>query len=86
MTQPLSPAAQAILNAYGRETGDIDCVWHPSELKGLAAALRVAVEQVLPKSSMYSYLEDYEFGTWDARNDARNEFLAIADELEDNND
>jgi hypothetical protein len=41
----LSPAAQAILNAYGRETGDIDCVWHPSELKGLAAALRAAAHQ-----------------------------------------
>ena len=41
----LSPAAQAILDAYGRQTGDIDCVWHPSELKGLAAALRAVADQ-----------------------------------------
>jgi hypothetical protein len=38
----LSPAAQAILTVYGRATGDISCVWHPSELKGLAAVLRAA--------------------------------------------
>ena len=48
----LSPAAQAILDAYGRQTGDIDCVWHPSELKGLAAALRAAADQVAPSDAM----------------------------------
>tara|TARA_R110000868_G_scaffold341528_1_gene602391 strand:- start:234 stop:467 length:234 start_codon:yes stop_codon:yes gene_type:complete len=42
----LSPAAQAILNAYGRETGDIDCVWHLSELKGLAAVLRALAMRI----------------------------------------
>jgi hypothetical protein len=47
----LSPAAQAILDAYGRETGDIDCVWHPSELKGLAASLRAAASQLTSAKS-----------------------------------
>jgi hypothetical protein len=49
--EPLSPAAQAVLDAYGRETGDIDCVWHPSELKGLAAALRAAASQLTSAKS-----------------------------------
>ena len=47
----LSPAAQAVLDAYGRQTGDIDCVWHPSELKGLAAALRAAASQLTSAKS-----------------------------------
>jgi hypothetical protein len=47
----LSPAAQAVLDAYGRETGDIDCVWHSSELKGLAAVLRAAASQLTSAKS-----------------------------------
>jgi hypothetical protein len=47
----LSPAAQAILDAYGSETGDIDCVWHSSELKGLAAVLRAAASQLTSAKS-----------------------------------
>ena len=47
----LSPAAQAVLDAYGRETGDIDCVWHLSELKGLSAVLRVAASQLTSAKS-----------------------------------
>ena len=79
--QTLSPAAQAILNAYGRETGDIDCVWHPSELKGLAAALRVAADQVVPEQA-----EPVGDSHDEARHDQwmriRYRFLVIADELE----
>jgi aminoglycoside phosphotransferase family enzyme len=66
----LSPAAQAVLDAYGRETGDIDCVWHPSELKGLAAALRAVVVQVAPVSTNARQMK------------IRDELLAIANELE----
>ena len=75
----LSPAAQAVLAAYGRVTGDIDCVWHLSELKGLAAVLCAAADQVVPSDAM------------EPRNNIpmaiecqriRAELLAIADELE----
>jgi hypothetical protein len=77
MTEPnLSPAAQAVLDAA------INVAESPDAEAIIAAALRVAVEQVLPKRPMYSYSEDYEFGTWDARNDARNGFLAIVNGLE----
>jgi hypothetical protein len=68
--EPLSPAAQAILDAYGSETGDIDCVWHSSELKGLAAALRAVVVQVAPVSTNARQMK------------IRDELLAIANELE----
>jgi hypothetical protein len=78
--EPLSPAAQAILNAYGRETGDIDCVWHPSELKGLAAALRAAANQVVPKARAVD--SDLDYGAWEQQQRTRAEILAIADELE----
>ena len=74
----LSPSAQAVLDAFAREARPEP--HHQSE--AIAAALRAAADQVVPKRPMYSYLEDYEFGTWDARNDARNGFLAIANELE----
>jgi hypothetical protein len=73
----LSPAAQAVLDAANYVYDRAGTTGH-----GLAAALRAAVEQVLPKRPLYSYLDDYEFGTWDARNDARNAFFAIAEELE----
>jgi hypothetical protein len=66
----LSTAAQAILNAYGRETGDIDCVWHPSELKGLAAALHAAVDQIEPEDGIPSEVQH-----------VLDKLLAIADEL-----
>ena len=73
----LSPAAQAVLDAYGRETGDIDCLWHPSELKGLAAALRAAADQVVPVDALYAR-SCCEF----VGERARQALLAIADELE----
>jgi hypothetical protein len=75
--EPLSPAAQTILDAYGRETGDIDCVWHSSELKGLAAALRAAADQCKIE---WHYHPDYpETESVITVSD----LLAIADELED---
>jgi hypothetical protein len=68
----LSPAAQTVLDAgLGRD----------SDRLVIAAALLAAVEQVLPKGSTSFYLEDYEFGVWDARDDARSELIAIANEL-----
>jgi hypothetical protein len=73
----LSPAAQAVLDAYGRETGDIDCVWHPSELKGLAAVLRAVADQVVPIE-----YEDIHGCWYEKKNRVREQFLAIANELE----
>jgi hypothetical protein len=81
----LSPAAQAILNAYGRETGDIDCVWHPSELKGLAAALRAAADEVVPPEQERLFIEKRPWdGELAAVVEIRQEILAIVDELEGN--
>ena len=76
MTKPLSPAAQAVLDAYGRQTGDIDCVWHPSELKGLAAALRAAAYIVAPAMPVCDHCCDRQ------SQNIRHKILAIADELE----
>jgi hypothetical protein len=67
----LSLAAQAVLDAYGRETGDIDCVWHSSELKGLAAVLRAAADQVEPDDGIPAEVQR-----------VLDKLLAIADELE----
>ena len=75
----LSPAAQAVLHSFW------DAPVSPARNCQIAAALRVAAEQVLPKIPTSSYLEDYEFGVWDAREDARNELLAIAAELDNTN-
>jgi hypothetical protein len=82
----LSPAAQAVLASYHKEAIDYIESWGSfSHKRGMAAALRAAAEQVLPKIPTSSYLEDYEFGVWDAREDARNELLAIAAELDSTN-
>ena len=72
----LSPAAQAVLDAYGRQTGDIDCVWHPSELKGLAAALRAAALHLNNTSPWPGHIEST------GVNWSSNQLFAIADELE----
>ena len=76
----LSPAAQAVLDAYEA----VDCdpfLGNPPEA-ALAAVLRAAADQVVPKASTLSYPEDYELGVWVANDDTRTELLAIADELE----
>jgi hypothetical protein len=69
----LSPAAQAVLDAF---LGDAENTGLQMDdlRENVAAALRAVVES--------SYLEDYEFRVCDARKDARNDILAIADELE----
>jgi hypothetical protein len=72
----LSPAAQAVLDAYGRETGDIDCMWHPSELKGLAAALRAAAEKI---EDLYC---ESDVDSSDGVVFALRQLVLIADELE----
>jgi hypothetical protein len=70
MTQQLSPAAQAVLDAV-----EDDCI-HPDDKHRIAAAaLRAAVEQVLYEEKLgwtgYGYYTHFQ-----------NQILAIVDELE----
>jgi hypothetical protein len=72
----LSPAAQAILNAYGDfEAADTDA---------MAAALRSAADQVVPEECLAHFPNDSEWqeGFVDANARIRFEVLAIAAELE----
>jgi hypothetical protein len=73
----LSPAAQSVLDAYR------DLSWTPDEedngkyykfchKAGMAAAVRVAADQVVPESTGISY----------TKQDIRTALLAIADELD----
>ena len=72
----LSPAA-AVLDAVCKNT-EPDC----DTQHLIAAALRAAADQVVPKTPTLSYPEDYELGVWVANDDTRTELLAIAAELE----
>ena len=74
----LSPAAQAIINAalkdaYGRPTTTF--------LHRTAAALRAAVDQVVPEEPLYGGDQRWMFER-DARQESRKKLLAIAAELE----
>ena len=78
----LSPAAQAVRDAANgaQSYGSDDCL---NESRWIAAAaLRAAVEQVVPEEPEHAYAEDYELGVFDARLDARNDLLSIAAEFE----
>ena len=80
MTQQLSPAAQAILDAF-RAVPDLrDC---PS----IAAALRAAADQVVPlqlppEGAVDAKHPTVEWHVWNAEQQARFALLAIATELE----
>jgi hypothetical protein len=77
MTTPLSPAAQAVLDAFFASD------WEDEPLHAnIARALRAAADQVVPKTPTLSYPEDYELGVWVANDDTRTALLAIAAELE----
>jgi hypothetical protein len=76
----LSPAAQAVLDAFNAEWPD-----------GLAAALRAAADQVVPNGPKPSANSDYHLNNWTKsmdqyyqRQQTREELLAIAAELEAN--
>ena len=77
VAQPLSPAAQAVMDAYETTLG---------VSPGLAAALRAAADQVVPHRSLASRTIDertlYHEGRLDAGIRIRAELLAIAAELE----
>ena len=72
----LSPAAQAVLDAYGDfEAANIDA---------MAAALRAAADQVVPEDCLEHFPNDsaWQGGFTDANERIRAELLAIAAELE----
>ena len=68
MTKPLSPAAQAVLDAYGD--------FEPANVDAMAAALVAAVDQVVPEQLP---MLDHAYSR---QNRIRSELLAIAAELE----
>ena len=77
---PLSPAAQAVLDAYGNEIGGIDAIMG-SERRGLAAALHAAADQVVPEPDEAAKAT-FSFAALRHRWQIRDRFLAIATELE----
>ena len=77
MTNPLSPAAQAVLDAVTAEL-DWDARYHSHA--AAAAALKAAADQVVPPTPF-----DRQYTTqerWEARDYTRLQLLAIAAELE----
>ena len=75
----LSPAAKTVLDAYDNSPFGEDC----GDRVAIAAALRAAADQVVPKE--WPTIEDYneyEQGVAAAHIKYRNQILAIADELE----
>ena len=84
MTTPLSPAAQAIWDAWN----DAYEAQGPLEDMGqlLAAALRAAVEQAAPEPpNCGTPANDYVRGSEDRQRMTRFRLLSIADELEADN-
>ena len=84
MPTPLSPAAQAVLDAWDAKLNPmVTCLTHDPEREALAAALRAAADQAAPELP-HSELDDPEIlkGIWGERRACRAELLAIATELE----
>jgi hypothetical protein len=71
MTEPLSPAAQAVLHGFW------DAPVSPTRNVQIAAALRAVVDQVVPE---FAYDDDDIYG--ETIQDVRHKLLAIAAELE----
>jgi hypothetical protein len=87
----LSPAAQAVLDAYFTEADRLDREVSDNEM--LAAVLRAAADQVVPDGPKPSANSDFHLMNWTKsldqyyqRQQTRAELLAIADELENTND
>jgi hypothetical protein len=70
----LSPAAQAVLDAF-KSTKFAD---HYT----IAAAIRAIADQVVPERDMPFFVDDFNFGVWDARKDTRDKLFTVAAELE----
>lgn len=78
---PLSLAAQAVWDAAW-QLSPVNCGSHEDRRRQqIAAALRAAVDQVVPEEPLYGGDQRWMFER-DARQESRKKFLAIAAELE----
>ena len=92
MTEPLSPVAQAVLDAADAVLEQADApTWLVA--RGMAAALRAAADQVVPwkpeptEESIGPTIDfGYAWALFSQANDTRQELLAIAAELEGGSD
>jgi uncharacterized protein YjiS (DUF1127 family) len=80
MTDPLSPAAQAVLDAAADVYWDWADMSPASSYTIAAAALRAVADQVVPETRAVD--SDLDYGAWEQQQRTRAELLAIADELE----
>ena len=76
----LSPAAQAVLDAYNAGFHHPVAVHHKPRI---ATALRAAADQVVPEEPLYGGDQRWMYER-DTRQASRKKLLAIADELEGN--
>ena len=82
MTNPLSPSAQAVLDAFLDTPGEVPMpMWDYG--RDLAAALRAVADQVVPAGwPLIEDFNEFEQGVAAAHISHRNALLAIAAELE----
>jgi len=82
MTRPLSPAAQAVMDAFTRAACGSTYQVH----KGLAAAIRALMDEVVPVEPEPPELpwasDNDPWSSWYANQKTRRQSLAIAAELE----
>lgn len=79
MTEPLSPAAAAVMIAA--TNGNFNVVDDPVYKQCIAAALEAVADQVVPVSDRPDPNIEFEYGQWLAQKTARGYLLAIAAEL-----
>ena len=77
IAKPLSPAAQAVFHAFNSKFDWVEDGVPGPQFNSIAAALRAAVEQVLPHEA----LKGCDPAAWE-RDEMRVQLLAIASELE----
>ena len=79
----LSHTALKVLDAFENASDGeyVEGVWVVNERNMLAAALRAAVDQVMPEEPLYGGDQRWMFER-DARQEARKKLFVIADELE----
>ena len=84
MTQQLSLAAQAVLDAFDAKQDEMhEVTWltRNPDRDCIAAALRAAADQVVPEEPLYGGDQRWQYER-DARQESRKKLLAIAAELE----
>ena len=79
----LSPAADAVLDAYMNNCGWLDGPLE-KDYRCAAAVLRAVADQVVPMSRAQKLSLGETYAVWSAKDDVRDELLAIAAELEVN--